>query len=84
MNTTCLILNGIGRVLVDVENHTLSPATEGLSIRLWVLIQDSPRKATHRMQLLENAAAEYSKDDDPWFWDLRVPEAYQPCSCCLC
>ena len=84
MNEVCLVLNGIGRVIVDLEHHILTPANPAVSYRLWSMVQCAPRKAALRMSQCEDAAAQYAEDDDPWFWDLPVPADYQLCPCCMC
>ena len=81
---TRIILNGVGAVDLDLENHVLTPVDMITSYRLWCLIQHSPRKAARVMDECEQISNEYAEDDLGWFWNLPVPPNYKPCPCCVC
>ena len=79
-----LLISGVGRIDVDIENCTLTPSGPMAAFRLWWMIQKHPRKAAQRMDLCEQLANEYVEDDLGWLWDLPVPPNYRPCPCCVC
>jgi hypothetical protein len=70
-------LNGVGVILVDFDNATLTPRDHNTTCRLWNFIRFYPNKAAHCLQQVEDVASEY-KPADYWNWRLPMPPDYAP------
>ena len=84
-----ILMNGVGTIVADLENHRLFPASVDIAFNLWKMVKRDPVKALKRMDTVEEIAddhLDYEELDSfiTWGWDLPVPEEYTPCPRCSC
>lgn len=76
-NATGITLNGVGLILVDFLDDTLTPRDRDTTCRLFNFIRFYPNKAARCLQQIEDVASEY-KPVDYWRWQLPMPSDYAP------
>jgi len=74
---TVINLNGVGSIIVDFDNDTLTPRDRNTTCRLFNFIRFYPNKAARCLQQVEDVASEY-KPADYWNWRLQMPSDYKP------
>ena len=77
-----IVCRGVGAIIIDTMDHTLTPISVLVALRLWGLIQVDAEKAVARMLECERWADRCCESQTPWLWDLPVSASYQPDCCC--
>ena len=83
------IMNGVGVVIADPVEHTLTPATLQTSATLYMLLHHDAHLAAMRMDEAEAIADDYLDDEnaesfEEWIWYLPVPKDHKLCPCHSC
>lgn len=82
-----ILMNGVGVIVANLTEHTLTPASNNAAYHLWQMIRFNATEAVRRMETAEKTADEYltppEMDDHPvWTWRLPTPPDYEICPHC--
>lgn len=82
-----ILMNGVGVIMADLNEHTLTPASTNAAYHLWQIIRHDAVEAVERMETVEETADEYLTDLELeafkiWSWRLPTPPDYEMCPHC--
>lgn len=82
-----ILMNGVGVIMANLTEHTLTPASVNAAYHLWQMIRFNAPEAVRRMETTEKTANEYLEETEletfaTWTWHLPTPDDYEICPHC--
>lgn len=82
LSSIVFVLNGVGPVLVNFNEFTLTPASHVQADRLLQMLHQRPERMLERIQFLEDRVSEYLELDSDetidWYWLLTTSTEFCP------